>query len=94
MKEQVLITMDVDEFRSIIREEVRAEVDAAIERLSPRKELPHFLTVNETKDLLRVSHSKMYELIGRPGFPICRDFGVRIYTDKLFKWIEDNMENS
>lgn len=88
--ETMLVTLTVEEFRQAIRDEVRSEVHAAIKELAPREELPHFLTVEEAKALLRVSHSKMYELMGRSDFPVCREFGTKIYTDKLFKWIEDN----
>ncbi|MEZ0482613.1 DNA-binding protein [Planococcus sp. SSTMD024] len=86
----MLVTLTVEEFRQAIRDEVRSEVHAAIKEMAPREELPHFLTVEEAKALLRVSHSKMYELMGRSDFPVCREFGTKIYTDKLFKWIEDN----
>lgn len=88
--ETMLVTLTVEDLRKVIRDEVRSEVHAAIKQIAPREELPHFLTVEEAKALLRVSHSKMYELIGRSDFPVCREFGTKIYTDKLFKWIEDN----
>lgn len=88
--ETMLVTLTVEDLRKVIRDEVRSEVHAAIKHLAPREELPHFLTVEEAKALLRVSHSKMYELMGRSDFPVCREFGTKIYTDKLFKWIEDN----
>lgn len=88
--ETMLVTLTVEDLRQVIRDEVRSEVQAAIKQMAPREELPHFLTVEEAKALLRVSHSKMYELMGRSDFPVCREFGTKIYTDKLFKWIEDN----
>lgn len=89
--ETMLVTLTVEDLRQVIRDEVRSEVQAAIKHLAPREELPHFLTVAEAEELLRVSHSKMYELMGRSDFPVCRKFGPRIYTDKLFEWIEEEM---
>lgn len=86
MKESILIFMSPQELRSLIQEEIHA----ATKHLAPKDELPHYLTVQEAKDLLRVSHSKMYELIGRPTFPVCHEFGTRIPTDKLLKWIDEH----
>ncbi len=86
MEQTVLITMSAEDFRTIIREEVAK----ATKHLEPRKELPFFLTVKEAKELLRISDSKMYELMGRPDFPVCREAGVKIYTDELLAWVEAN----
>lgn len=88
--ETMLVTLTVEDLRQVLQEEIRSEVQAALKDLAPREDLPYFLTVEEAKTLLRVSHSKMYELMGRSDFPVCREFGTKIYTDKLFKWIEDN----
>lgn len=86
MEQTVLITMSAEDFRTIVREEVAQ----ATKHLEPRKELPHFLTVKEAKELLRVSDSKMYELMGRTDFPVCREVGVKIYTDELLSWVKAN----
>lgn len=87
MEQAMMVTMSVEDFRSIVREEV-AE---AVKHKEAKRELPHFLTREEMAELLRISPSKSYELIGRPDFPVCREFGVKIHTDKLFDWIERNM---
>ncbi|PSL42164.1 hypothetical protein B0H99_101412 [Planomicrobium soli] len=86
MEQTILITMTAEDLRNIISEEV-AKV---AERIEPRRDLPHFLTREETKELLRISETKMCELMGRKDFPVCREFGVKIYTDELFKWIRFN----
>ncbi|MFC4712269.1 DNA-binding protein [Planococcus dechangensis] len=86
----MLVTLTVEDLRQVIRDEVRSEVHAAIKQMAPREELPRFLTREETKTLLRVSETKMSELLGRTDFPVSREFGVRINTDELFKWIEAN----
>lgn len=88
MEQTILITMTAEDLRNIIRE----EVDAATKHLKPRKELPHFLTRKEAKELLRINETKMSELMGRPDFPVCREFGVKIYTDDLLKWVEANTQ--
>lgn len=84
---ETIVMLSVDDLRSIIRE----EVEVAVSQVEASRELPHFLTRSEMAELLRISESKSYELIGRPDFPVCREFGVKIYTDKLFEWIESNM---
>lgn len=86
MEQTILITMTAEDLRKIISEEV-AKV---AERIEPKRDLPHFLTPKEARELLRISDSKMRELMGRTDFPTCREFGVKIYTDELFKWIHDN----
>ncbi|WP_416144943.1 helix-turn-helix domain-containing protein [Planococcus koreensis] len=86
MEQTILITMTAEDLRMIISEEV-AKV---AERIEPKRDLPHFLTPKEARELLRISDSKMRELMGRKDFPVCREFGVKIYTDELFKWIHSN----
>lgn len=81
-----IIMLSVEELRNIVREEVAK----AVEQVEPNNELPHFLTREETKKLLRISETKMCELVGRTDFPVCREFGVKIYTEELFKWIRAN----
>lgn len=88
MEQTILITMTVEDFRKIIGE----EVEKIAERIEPKRDLPHFLTPKEARELLRISDSKMRELMGRKDFPTCREFGVKIYTDELFKWIHDNAQ--
>lgn len=88
MDENMLVTITVGELRRVVSEEVAK----AVERIEPKRDLPHFLTPKEARELLRISDSKMRELMGRKDFPVCRDFGVKIYTDKLFEWIHANAQ--
>lgn len=83
MEQAMLITMSAEDFRTIVREEVAK----AVVQKAETKELPHFLTRDETMKLLRISETKMSELMGRKDFPVCREFGVKIYTEKLFEWV-------
>lgn len=88
MDSKMLVTMTVEDLRKIVSEEVQK----AVERIEPKRDLPHFLTPKEARELLRISDSKMRELMGRKDFPVCREFGVKIYTDELFKWIHANAQ--
>ncbi|MED0665752.1 hypothetical protein P4T04_05390 [Bacillus badius] len=61
------------------------------DRINSRNaDLPHILTREETMDVLRCGKSKLAELMRRPDFPVMRDFGVKVPTHLLFKWIEKN----
>lgn len=87
MDSNMLVTLTVEDLRNIVRE----EVTEAVRHIEAKRELPYFLTRSEMAELLRISPSKSYELLGRTDFPVCREFGVKIYTDKLFDWVELNM---
>ncbi|KAA0944116.1 DNA-binding protein [Sporosarcina sp. ANT_H38] len=51
-------------------------------------ELPPLLTRKEMMAVLRISSWKATELMGRPDFPVCREAGILIRTDRLFEWID------
>ena len=78
------VVFDTDAMRQIIREEVRD----ALKDLNKTQELPLLLTRTEMMSLLRISSWKATELMGRPDFPVMREAGVLIPTDKLFRWID------
>lgn len=84
MEESILVTMS----RKELGELIESKVHEATKHLSPRPDLPYLLTRSEAKDFLRVSETKMSELMGRTDFPVCREIGVKIYTDKLLAWLE------
>lgn len=91
MEQVIMIQMSVDDLQKLIKESVD---EALRDAKMPRShDLPMFLTREETKKLLRISETKMWELMGRSDFPVNRQFGVKIYTDELLDWVEDNMEN-
>jgi hypothetical protein len=60
------------------------------ERLNNTNELPHLLTRSEAKEVLRCGDTKMSELFARPDFPVINEFGKKIPTHMLMKWIEQN----
>jgi hypothetical protein len=61
------------------------------ERLSSMtNDLPVVLTREEAMKVLRVGATTMSELMRRPDFPVNRQFGIKIPTNLLMKWIEQN----
>ena len=58
-------------------------------------ELPLLLNTTQLADLLGVSHSSVYELIQKSGFPSLR-IGKRIVIPKeeLRQWISDNTKGT
>ncbi|WP_172369614.1 DNA-binding protein [Sporosarcina jiandibaonis] len=78
------VQFDAEQLREIIREEVRGALTESIKT----RELPPLLTRKEMMDLLRIKPTKAAELLGRPDFPVFREAGVLIPTDKLFQWID------
>lgn len=69
--------------------------DRSIEIITDRmsslsNDLPHVLTRTEAMEVLRCGPTKMSELFARPDFPVVDEFGKKIPTHMLFKWIEKN----
>lgn len=90
MDEQVIITMSVEEFRAIIREEVDKALDA---RPAKPADLPPLLTRKEFMDLLHISSPTAQKLYDTPGFPVFRRTGTLLFeTEKVFEWLRDNPE--
>lgn len=48
------------------------------------------MTRTEAMEFLKCGQTKMAELMARPDFPVNREFGVKIPTRLLLKWIEQN----
>ncbi|AGK52000.1 hypothetical protein [Bacillus sp. 1NLA3E] len=61
-----------------------------VERIGSFNDLPLVLTREEAMKVLRCGPTKMAELMARPDFPVSREFGVKIPTHMLTKWIEKN----
>lgn len=78
------MTFDVEALREVIREEIQLAVREAVKG----QELPPLLTRKEMMELLHISHSKAAELLARADFPVMREAGLLIPTDKLFQWID------
>ncbi|WP_191559197.1 hypothetical protein [Metabacillus idriensis] len=54
--------------------------------------IPLILTRTEAMDFLKCGATLMAELMSRPDFPVNREFGVKIPTHLLMKWIEKNTQ--
>ncbi|WP_252503236.1 DNA-binding protein [Sporosarcina sp. Marseille-Q4943] len=77
-------SFDVEALRQIIREEVRGVMSEKLQTNT----LPPLLTRTELMELLHIGPTKAAELMARPDFPVMREAGVLIPTDKLFQWID------
>jgi hypothetical protein len=75
-----------EEFRQIIREEIKNAVADVVKQ----NQLPPMLTREELMQVLRIKSTKCSELLNRPDFPVFREAGVLIPTHLLFQWIEKN----
>jgi hypothetical protein len=60
------------------------------ERLDSTNQLPLLLTRDEVKKVLRCGDTKISELFARPDFPLNMEFGKKVPTHMLMKWIEQN----
>jgi hypothetical protein len=57
---------------------------------SMSNDLPLVLTREEAMQVLRVGATTMSELMRRPDFPVNREFGIKIPSHMLMKWIEQH----
>lgn len=81
----ITVTVDTEELRKIIREEVQQ----ALKESSIVRELPILLTKSEVMELFSIKNSKMSELLGREDFPKLRDAGrVLVPSKQLLQWID------
>jgi len=64
--------------------------DMLVERIGSLGNLPLVLTREEAMKILRCGPTKMAELMARSDFPVNREFGIKIPTHMLMKWIEKN----
>lgn len=64
--------------------------DILAERIGSLNNLPLVLTREEAMNVLRCGATTMAELMRRPDFPVSREFGVKIPTHMLMKWVENN----
>lgn len=53
-------------------------------------DLPPILTREEAMTVLKCGATTMSELMRRPDFPVSREFGVKIPSSMLMKWVENN----
>ncbi|WP_453992171.1 hypothetical protein [Bacillus nitroreducens] len=80
-----------DEMIDILAEKIAGRAyEMFKDKIDSSSNLPHLLTRAEAMKVLRCGDTKMAELMARPDFPVNRDMGVKIPTQLLFKWIEQN----
>lgn len=83
---QVNLDLVNEEFRQILREEIKNAVADVIRQ----NQLPPMLTRKQLMELFQIGPTKCSELLNRADFPVLREAGVLIPTHLLFKWIEKN----
>ncbi|MFW5436605.1 DNA-binding protein [Paenibacillus apiarius] len=87
---QVSLDLTNEKFREVLRQEIRSALADVEKRIATANQLPPLLSRTEMMKLLRISDTKATELLRRPDFPVCREAGVLIPTNLLFRWIEKN----
>jgi hypothetical protein len=87
-----LFTMQYDEnfIEKLAAKIADRATEILVERIGSINDLPLVLTREEAMKLLRCGPTKMAELMNRSDFPVTREFGVKIPTHMLMKWIEKN----
>ncbi|WP_342512295.1 DNA-binding protein [Sporosarcina sp. FSL K6-1522] len=85
-----MLTMefDYDKLAEALLPKLREELRQIARDSSPMRDLPPLLTRLELMELLRIGPTRTTELMKRPDFPVMREAGVLIPTDKLFQWID------
>ncbi|MEK4150028.1 hypothetical protein NST02_23580 [Robertmurraya sp. FSL W8-0741] len=81
-----------DEFIDAVAQKIADRAtEVILERSKSMKtDLPPILTRDEAMEVLKCGSTTMSELMRRPDFPVIREFGVKIPTHMLMKWIERN----
>jgi hypothetical protein len=64
--------------------------ERGVEDARAKYSTPEIMTRTETMEFLKCGSTTMTELMKRPDFPVIREFGVRVPTRLLLKWIEQN----
>ncbi|MEK5070760.1 DNA-binding protein [Sporosarcina sp. FSL K6-1508] len=85
-----MLTMEFDyeKLAEALLPKLREEMQQIMKDASPMRNLPPLLTRAQLMDLLHIGPTTTSELLKRPGFPVCREIGVLVRTDKLFEWID------
>lgn len=84
------MTYDDDLINQLATKIADRAMEKITDKLSSVNNLPHLLTRKETMEVLRCGPTKMSELMSRDDFPVIDEFGKKVPTSLLFKWIENN----
>lgn len=89
-----MLTMEFDyeKLAEALLPKLIKEMELMMEDGFVKQELPPMLTVNQFKEVLHIKSWKASELLGRPDFPVLREAGVLIPRDRLFEWIDRNLD--
>lgn len=92
MEQVVSITMTVDEFRSVINEEVKKVIGSQLEVQGRIQQLPPLLTREEFMKVMRISPPTATKIFDREDFRVFREGKLLIETAFLFEWIRKNSD--
>lgn len=92
MEQVVSITMTVDEFRSVINEEVKKVIGSQLEVQGRIQQLPPLLTREEFMKVMHISPPTATKIFDREDFRVFREGKLLIETAFLFEWIRKNSD--
>lgn len=89
-----MLTMEFDyeKLAEALLPKLLGEMQTVMDERLGNHELPPMLTITQLKEFLHIKSWKASELLGRPDFPVLREAGVLIPRDKLFEWIDRNLD--
>lgn len=92
MEQTVSITMSVEEFRSVINEEVKKVIKNQLEVQGRIQQLPALLTREEFMKVMHISAPTATKIFDRQDFRVFRQGKLLIETEFLFEWIRKNSD--
>lgn len=89
-----MLTMELDyeKLAEALAPKLLAGMKDVVKLYSPMQDLPPVLTRERLMEVLCIGPTKTTELLKKPGFPVCREAGVLVRTDRLFEWIDENTQ--
>lgn len=84
-------TEEIEQIGSVVAKNLSPLIRTMIQEIN---ELPPLLTREQFMEYCNIGSTKANELFNRADFPVTRQLGhPRVYTKKLFEWIEEDIEN-
>ncbi|MEK4025834.1 DNA-binding protein [Sporosarcina sp. FSL W7-1283] len=89
-----MLTMEIDyeKLADALAPKLLGGLQEIVDRQLENQEIPYMLTIDQLMKFLHIKRWKASELLGRSDFPVLREAGVLIPRDKLFEWIDRNLD--
>ena len=84
----VTMEFDYEKLADALLPKLIEGIKADLKIYSPIQDLPPVLTREKLMEVLCIGPTKTTELLKKPGFPVYREAGVLVRTDRLFEWID------